>query len=71
MPEEESLFRSATMSLIQLYIPSETAHATVQELGELGNVMFKDLNPDVSPFQRSFVTDIRRLDEMERRIRFL
>ncbi|EPQ32383.1 uncharacterized protein PFL1_00579 [Pseudozyma flocculosa PF-1] len=59
------------MSLIQLYIPTETAHATVQELGELGNVQFKDLNPDVSPFQRSFVTDIRRVDEMERRIRFL
>lgn len=71
MPEEESLFRSATMSLIQLYIPSETAHATVQELGELGSVQFKDLNPDVSPFQRSYVSDIRRIDEMERRNRFL
>lgn len=31
------------MSLIQLYIPSEVAHATVQELGELGNVQFKDV----------------------------
>ncbi|PWN48396.1 V0/A0 complex, 116-kDa subunit of ATPase [Violaceomyces palustris] len=68
---DEGLFRSATMSLIQLYIPSETAHATISELGELGNVQFKDLNPDVTPFQRSFASDIRRVDEMDRRIRFL
>jgi V-type H+-transporting ATPase subunit a len=40
----ESLYRSATMSLIQLFIPSEVAHATVSELGELGNVQFKDVS---------------------------
>ena len=71
MSEEEGLFRSASMSLIQLYIPSESVHATVTELGELGNVQFRDLNPDVTPFQRTFVADIRRLDEMDRRIQFL
>lgn len=42
--QDESLFRSATMSLIQLYIPTEVAHATVNELGELGNVQFKDVS---------------------------
>jgi hypothetical protein len=41
---QESLFRSATMSLIQLFIPAEVAHATVSELGELGNVQFKDVS---------------------------
>lgn len=40
----ESLYRSATMSLIQLFIPSEVAHATVSELGGLGNVQFKDVS---------------------------
>ena len=29
------------------------------------------LNPDVNPFQRTFVRDIRRFDEMERKLRFL
>ncbi|EPB65279.1 hypothetical protein ANCCEY_15658, partial [Ancylostoma ceylanicum] len=29
------------------------------------------LNPDVNPFQRTFVRDIRRYDEMERKLRFL
>ncbi|KAF8520194.1 H+-ATPase subunit [Hysterangium stoloniferum] len=65
-----SLFRSEQMSLVQLFIPTEVAHDTVSELGELGNVQFKDLNPDVNPFQRSFVAEIRRIDEMARRVRF-
>lgn len=65
-----SLFRSEQMSLVQLFVPTEVAHDTVAELGELGNVQFKDLNPDVNPFQRSFVGEIRRVDEMSRRVRF-
>ncbi|GAA98242.1 uncharacterized protein L969DRAFT_85810 [Mixia osmundae IAM 14324] len=69
--EYPSLLRSEEMSLVQLYIPSDVAHHTVQELGELGRVEFKDLNPDVNPFQRTYVSEIRRLDEMERRLRFL
>lgn len=28
------------------------------------------MNPDVNPFQRSFVGEIRRVDEMARRVRF-
>lgn len=31
------------MSLVQLIIPTEVAHDTVYELGELGNVQFKDV----------------------------
>jgi len=65
-----TLFRSEQMSLVQLIIPTEVAHDTVYELGELGNVQFKDLNPEVNPFQRSFVGEIRRVDEMARRVRF-
>ena len=30
---DESLLRSASMSLCQFYIPQELAHATVEELG--------------------------------------
>ncbi|KZV99162.1 V0/A0 complex, 116-kDa subunit of ATPase [Exidia glandulosa HHB12029] len=65
-----SLFRSEAMSLVQLLVPREVAHDTVAELAELGDVQFKDLNADVNAFQRSFVGEIRRLDEMARRIRF-
>ncbi|KZS98883.1 V0/A0 complex, 116-kDa subunit of ATPase [Sistotremastrum niveocremeum HHB9708] len=68
--EYPTLFRSEHMSLIQLIIPLEVAHDTIAELGELGDVQFKDLNPDVNPFQRSYVNEIRRIDEMARRVRF-
>lgn len=36
---------SEEMSLVQLYIPSEVAHDTISELGEMGNVQFKDVSP--------------------------
>jgi V-type H+-transporting ATPase subunit a len=31
------------MSLVQLYIPTEVAHDTISELGEMGNFQFKDV----------------------------
>lgn len=34
---------SEQMSLVQLFIPTEMAHDTVAELGELGDVQFKDV----------------------------
>ena len=34
---------SDAMSLVQLFVPTEVAHDTVSELGELGNVQFKDV----------------------------
>lgn len=32
------------MSLVQLFVPAEVAHDTVAELGELGDVQFKDVS---------------------------
>ncbi|XP_043266314.1 V-type proton ATPase 116 kDa subunit a1 isoform X2 [Colletes gigas] len=66
-----SLFRSEEMTLCQLFLQSEAAYACVSELGELGLVQFRDLNPDVNAFQRKFVSEVRRCDEMERKLRYL
>ncbi|KAJ1488313.1 V-type ATPase, V0 complex, 116kDa subunit family [Baffinella frigidus] len=64
-----SQFRSEKMELIQLFIQSEAAHGTLHELGEVGAVQFKDLNVEKSAFQRLFVSDVRRCDDMLRILR--
>lgn len=66
-----SLFRSEEMALCQLFLQSEAAYGCVSELGELGVVQFRDLNPETNGFQRKFVNEVRRCDEMERKLRFL
>ena len=38
-----TLFRSEEMSLVQLFVHSEVAHATVAELGEIGLIQFLDV----------------------------
>jgi len=38
------------MSLVQLFVPAEVAHDTVAELGEIGNVEFKDVSSFHVPF---------------------
>eukprot|EP00164_Ancoracysta_twista_P002911 GFYU01003875.1.p1 GENE.GFYU01003875.1~~GFYU01003875.1.p1 ORF type:complete len:789 (-),score=277.14 GFYU01003875.1:293-2659(-) len=63
-------FRSEEMQLLQLFVQSEAAHDTVDELGKLGLMQFKDMNPAVNAFQRAFVTDVKRCDDMERKLRF-
>lgn len=40
---------SERMSLVQLFVPTEVAHDTVAELGELGNVQFKDVSQCIAP----------------------
>jgi len=62
------LFRSEEIQLIQLFIQFDAAHDTVEELGHLGKVQFRDLNPEDTAFQRNFVNDVKRCDEMENRI---
>lgn len=59
------------MALCQLFIQPEAAYTSVSELGESGTVQFRDLNPDVNSFQRKFVNEVRRCDEMERKLRYI
>ena len=45
---------------LQLMMPAESAHDTVEALGEVGLLQFRDLNKDKSAFQRTFANQVRR-----------
>eukprot|EP00803_Ostreobium_quekettii_P005308 evm.model.scf_1350.7 EVM.evm.TU.scf_1350.7 scf_1350:36664-41913(-) len=64
------LWRSEPMQRIRLMVPAEAARETIVSLGEIGLVQFVDLNPNRSAFQRTYATEVKRCDEMTRRLRF-
>jgi V-type H+-transporting ATPase subunit a len=66
-----SWWRSEEMTYVSLILSEEAAPACVRELGTLGCVQFTDLNPELTPFQRRYVSYIKRCDEIERKIRYL
>ncbi|PRD20468.1 UNVERIFIED_CONTAM: unc-32 [Trichonephila clavipes] len=66
-----SLFRSEPMVLAQLFLQNESAYSAVSNLGELGLVQFRDTNASVSAFQRRFINQVRRCDEMERKLTYV
>ena len=65
-----SWFRSEDMTYVNLIMTEEAAQACVRELGSLGCIEFVDLNVHLTPFQRKFVSYIKRCDELERKIRY-
>ncbi|XP_071933451.1 V-type proton ATPase subunit a1-like isoform X4 [Coffea arabica] len=64
------LMRSEKMTFVQLIIPVESAHRAISYLGQLGLLQFRDLNDEKSPFQRTFVNQVKRCAEMSRKLRF-
>jgi V-type H+-transporting ATPase subunit a len=65
-----SWWRSEDMTYVNLIMTEEAAQSCVRELGAIGCIQFVDLNPDLTPFQRQFVSYIKRCDELERKIKY-
>lgn len=69
--DEECIFRSAKMTLVQFYVTNELARDMVFRLGENGNVHFRDLNEKTQPYQRIFTNEIQKFEVYEKMIEFL
>jgi vacuolar-type H+-ATPase subunit I/STV1 len=65
-----SWWRSEEMTYVSVIVSEDAAHTCIKELGQLGCCQFTDLNPDLTPFQRRYVSYIKRCDEIERKIRY-
>jgi len=63
-------FRSEPMEYVSLIVNEDAAHDCLADLGKLGVVQFSDLNPDLTPFQRRYVSYVKRCDELERKLRY-
>ena len=59
------------MKYVSLILSEPAAAACIAEIGILGCMQFTDLNPELTPFQRKYVTNVKRCDEIERKIRFV
>ncbi|EGB09325.1 hypothetical protein AURANDRAFT_53354 [Aureococcus anophagefferens] len=66
-----SWWRSRDMKYVSLILSEDAAHECVYNLGALGVLQFTDLNPEQTPFQRRYVSYIKRCDELERKLRYV
>jgi len=63
-------FRSEPMEYVSLILNEDAAHDCLADLGKMGILQFTDLNPDLTPFQRRYVSYVKRCDELERKLRY-
>ena len=69
--EPGSMFRSEEMDLIEIRMPTETSHRVVYQLAASGSLMFRDLNPDQSAFQKEYASNLQRLSDIESKLHFV
>ncbi|KAL0852234.1 hypothetical protein ABMA28_000452 [Loxostege sticticalis] len=65
------MLRSDLMTLCDVYLQPEAAFKTLDQLGEMGCVQFLDMNAEIPPFQKQYVSELCRCAEMERKLRYI
>lgn len=65
------LWRSEDMVRLDLILQREVLHDTIYEIGMLGKAQFVDLNDTGAAFARPFTNEIRRCDEMQRKLNII
>ena len=65
------MLRSEYMTLCQIIDHNDATRAIVTELGELGIAQIKDMNPDVAVYKRTFSDEMRRCEDLNRRLNFI
>ena len=48
------------MKYVSLILSEDAAHECIHHLGKLGALQFTDLNPEQTPFQRRYVSYVKR-----------
>ena len=65
------MLRSEPMQLVQIISDNESARAVVTALGDAALVHFRDLNGETPMHRRAFAAEMKKADEMTRRLGFL
>jgi len=63
------MWRSQEMTLAQMIVQNDAAHAVVNKLGQVGILEFRDLNAGQSFHTRNFVEEVRKCDDLMRVLR--
>jgi hypothetical protein len=59
------------MSLYSLDVPKDDAQRILNKLGDIGQSHFIDLNSDASPLTLPYTTDIKLIEDTERKLQAL
>lgn len=65
------MLRSEFMTLCQIVDHKDAARSVVCELGELGVGELKDLNSDLAVYKRVYSEDVRRCNDLLRKLAFI
>ncbi|CAM42896.1 putative vacuolar proton-ATPase-like protein [Leishmania braziliensis MHOM/BR/75/M2904] len=65
------LWRSEDMIRVNIIVQREVLHDTMYEIGMLGRVQFLDMNQGVTAFARPFTEELRRCEELQRKLHFI